>query len=99
MKQLSPDTILAVKHSAQRIASIPGCIALGSCDIGTARLEDGQQVYVTWGRNLNRREQAYYHRETCFQPVWISADDGSAELILSDEIAEFYLNVAIQSNS
>lgn len=96
MEQLHPKTILAKKHSAKRIGSLNACLALGACDVGTATLEDGNQVYITWGRNLNREQQNFFLSETDFAPIWISADDGSAELILPDPMARELLSIINQ---
>ena len=30
-----------------------GCVVLGACDVGTATLEDGKDVFVTWGHSLS----------------------------------------------
>ena len=82
-EQLYPHTLRAT--SARWLGSIPCCIALGCADIGEAVLADGAEVYITWGRHLDRVEQERYFRDTSFLPIHIGADDGSAELVLFDE--------------
>ena len=83
-EQLAMGTIKA--KSAKRIGTPPACIALACCDIGIAELESGQQVFITWGRNLNKLDQEWYSKNTDFQPIWISAFDGCSELILPEKM-------------
>lgn len=94
-EQLSEKTVKAVRHSAKRIGSIVGCIAMGSCDIGEATLETGEKVYVTWGLNLDKEKQEWFAANTGFRPIWIGADDGSADVIIPHEFAKKLLNAVI----
>ena len=86
-------TVLAKKHTAKRLGSIPACVALAAADIGTCELETGETVYVTWGRNLDREQQSWFAKHTHFRAVWLSADDGSAELILPNEMVAHLLPI------
>lgn len=68
----------------RRIGSLPYAVALGSADVGEAKLEDGRRVLITWGRNLSKAEQFWHAHNTLFTPVWVGSDDGSCELIIGD---------------
>lgn len=72
-------------NSFVRLGSIPCCIALGATDIGVARV-DGRQVYITWGRNMPRAEQAGFMRRTSFELIHLIASDGEAEIVLPNEM-------------
>lgn len=96
-EQLHPNTLLAKPFSAKHIGTPPLAIALASCDIGTAELEDGTKVYITWGRNLGGISQEHYLSKTSFQPIWVGADDGSAELVLPTEKIEPLLPFLLKS--
>lgn len=60
---------------------------MNSCDIGTAKI-NGVSVYTTWGRNLDKSQQEWFAEHTIYTPIYLGADDGSAELIIPDEQAE-----------
>jgi len=93
-EELHEKSVKADKYSLKRLGSLPLCIALGCDDIGTATI-DGKKVYVTFGRNLDRKQQAWFLEKTGFQPIWVSADDGSCELILPDDDVEKLLPLLI----
>lgn len=78
---------------ARRLGSIPGCAILNCADIGVATLQNGRQVYTTWGRNLNPVQQKWYAEETGVELIWFHADDGSCELILPEHIANAILPI------
>ena len=80
-------TVQADKWSWERISSLPGCVALGCADIGHATV-GGKHVYITWGRNLTLEQQRWHSAHTEFQPIHLGADDGSAELILPDDLVQ-----------
>lgn len=79
---LSSDALVAVEK--RRLGTLPFALALKCCDIGEARLACGGTVLTTWGLNLTQQEQEWYVRDTRFHPVWMGADDGSCELVLSN---------------
>lgn len=87
-EQLASVTIEAKRESWRRLGSVPGCIALGCADIGTAELPSGERVIITWGRNLPREQQEWFASHTHFQPIHLGADDGSAELVIPAAIAD-----------
>jgi len=97
-KELYEHTVVAKEWTAKRIGSIPGCVALGSADIGECELENGERVYITWGRNLNAKDQKWFVENTFLKPVWVSAFDGYAELILPDTLAEEILRMVKVQN-
>jgi hypothetical protein len=78
------DSSAARAVARRRVGALPMCIALGCCDIGEARLEDGRQVLTTWGRNIPPSSQHWFAHNTTMQPVWVGADNGECELILGD---------------
>lgn len=86
-EQLHAGSLKAIPFTAKRLGSVPGCIALGCADVGEATLEGGEKVSITWGLNLDAKRQAWFLKETFFRPIWISADNGSCELILPPETA------------
>ena len=71
-----------VAMAKRRLGTLPFALALGCCDIGEARLQDGTKVLTTWGLNLSADQQEWFVRETRFHPIWMGADDGACELIL-----------------
>lgn len=77
---LPADACIAM--AKRRLGTLPFALALGCCDIGEARLQDGTKVLTTWGLNLSAEQQEWFVRETRFHPIWIGADDGACELIL-----------------
>lgn len=93
MTNLATETIRA--KSWQYLGSVPAAIALGCADIGTAVLEDGTTVYVTWGRNLDREQQEYFAYHTKFQPIHLGSSDGTAELIIPRQFVELLIPVLI----
>lgn len=54
-----------------------------AADVGQAILEGGRKVWITWGRNVPPEEKQRSH-----DYVWVGADDGSAEILIPDEIGE-----------
>jgi hypothetical protein len=86
-------TVQADKQSWERIASIPGCLATGSCDIGSATV-DGTPVYTTWGKNLNAEEQQWFLENTKYLPIHFGAYGGEAELVIPTAVAEALLMAA-----
>ncbi len=93
-KELYEHTVVAKEWTAKRIGSIPGGFALGSADIGECELKNGEHVYITWGRNLNAKDQKWFFENSFLKPVWVSAFDGYAELIMPDAMAEEILRFA-----
>ena len=85
-------TLRAVENSAKRIGAIPCCIALSAADIGTCELETGETVYITWGRNLNRKDQKWFFENSHFKPIW-TGYGGHTELILPDESVKPMVNI------
>lgn len=82
------DGVLHAKRGTWvRLANIPGCIALGASDIGRCCLEDGRQVFITWGRNLKMEDQKWFMKHTSFELVHLGSWRGCAEVILPDAIA------------
>tara|TARA_R100000008_G_scaffold8083_1_gene4270 strand:- start:1330 stop:1629 length:300 start_codon:yes stop_codon:yes gene_type:complete len=82
LDQLYECTVCAKPDSERRLGSVPSFLALGCADIGECVTEDGEDVYITWGRNLDYAEQKWFFENTDFQPIHISAFNGAAELIL-----------------
>jgi len=80
-------TEYAVRWSWERLGSIPAGVALGSADIAECELESGERVIVTWGRNLKYHEQKWFYENTHFKPISLGSLDGSAELIIPDDLA------------
>lgn len=76
-----------VPTKTRRLGHLPAALALNACDIGEAVLDNGETVTTTFGRNLSVEQQAWYQENTWFRPIWLGADDGSAELIIPDEQA------------
>lgn len=93
--RLAEATAKAIK--AERIGSPAGCIAMGSVDIGTATLETGESVYITWGRNLDKSSQEWFAATSEFKPVWIGSDAGYAELIIPSDLAAKILSTVTSS--
>ena len=81
-------TVKAKQFSWKRIGAIPLAVALGSADIGECELEDGETVYITWGRNLTRKEQKWFYANTHFQPIVLGSHEGLAELILPYDLVK-----------
>ena len=77
-----PATLVAT--TAAHIGDLPPCITLDGCDLGVATLEDGREVIITWGRNLDLTQQRQYLRHTRLELAWCGADDGSTELIIPE---------------
>jgi hypothetical protein len=90
LEQLSPHTLVASRHTAKRLGTFKHALAFGACDIGQAVI-DGKIQTITWGRNLNKTQQEFYRRYTYYIPVCIGADDGSSELIIPENEANFLL--------
>lgn len=65
---------------SQRVGSLQLCLALGCPDIGQARLDTGEVVFITWGRNLTSAQAEWFDQHTSFEPVQVGPD--SYELIL-----------------
>ena len=86
-QELFEHTQDAVRWSWKRLGSLPACVALGSADIGECELESGDRVIITWGRNLKYRDQKWFHENTHYKPVHLGSFDGSAELIIPDDLA------------
>lgn len=82
---LEPQILQADADSFIRLGGIPCCIALGAADIGVARV-DGRQVYITWGRNMPRTDQADFMQRTSFELIHLGASDGEAEIVLPNEM-------------
>lgn len=85
-----------IARQAERIGSVPGALALGCADVGVATLETGEVVTITWGRNIPPADQPWWIKHTHFRPVWISAFDGSAELVIPTETAELLQTILIR---
>jgi len=86
MLQADPST-------AEHIGIIPGCVALGACDIGRAKI-NGATVYTTWGLNLTAERQAWFEQKTTFRPIQLTGT--AVELVLPPEVAETLLTIAIR---
>ena len=93
--QTTDFAVQADEFSWTHIGIIPGCVALGCVDIGEATV-DGKKVFVTWGRNLDAEKQQWFAKNTNFQPVRLGADDGSAELVLPDDVIQSLLPILIK---
>lgn len=78
---LPAEAVIAV--GKRRLGTLPFALALGCCDIGEARLAEGGTVLTTWGLNLPADKQQWFIRETRYHTIWMGADDGSCELLLS----------------
>ena len=98
-KAIALETVLSLPESTKRLGSMPGALALGSADIGRVELLSGKVVYCTWGRNIDKKEQEWFLQHTTFQPVWVGANDGSAELILDNETAESLLPLLVAKSA
>jgi hypothetical protein len=72
---------------SEYIGGLPCAMALQSCDIGKATLDNGSDVLITWGRNLDGEQAMWYALKTAFQPVEI-ADGKAYELILPGDKAK-----------
>lgn len=83
--ELHEKTIIAQKW--EWVKSPIGCMFTGSADIGRAMMPNGQWVYCTWGLNINKAEQAMRWKMG-YTSIKLGADDGSAELVIPDEIAK-----------
>ena len=87
MKELHSSTVKAKRFSWKRLGSVPGCISLGAADIGVCELETGESVYISWGRNLDARDQQWFAENSHYKPVLLGSCYGHSELIIPDHLA------------
>lgn len=76
----------ATEH--HRVGSMPLCLALGSADVGRAKVS-GRWVFTTWGRNLDPTDPdvAAFLDRTGFAAIHLGAPD-RVELIIPDAMVE-----------
>lgn len=77
-----------VATTRRRLGSIPGCVALQSCDLGEA-VVGGTPMLVTWGRNLDKQTADWFAANTGFEPI--DMGNGTYELRLLDTQADVLL--------
>lgn len=63
------DPIIA--YEKRRLGSLPFALALGCCDIGEARAENGNAYLITWGLNLPPDRARWMVDNTEYHPIWI----------------------------
>jgi len=56
----------------RRLGGLPTCIPMQHCDIGEAIDDFGDRYYITWGRDLESDDVAWYAARTCFRPIWVN---------------------------
>ena len=89
MRKMMTTTVPEIRLASdlRRIGSIPGCVAIGSCDIGRS---DRLGCYTTWGRNIEGEMVGWFQRCTAYELVRTEA--GFCEVVLPDDIAEGLLS-------
>ena len=63
-----PGTLKAV--AVRRIGSLPLAVAFGMPDVGEAKLDTGERVLITWGRNVRPGEQHWFSHNSDHQPIY-----------------------------
>lgn len=94
-------TVSSIKGSAEFQCRLPGHALFHYAAIGSCRLETGEYVYTTWGRDLSHDEQEVLQNSTNRQQcVWIPSAIGypvsSAEIILPDRLAETLIEFSMK---
>lgn len=75
----------------RREFSLRGCLLINCCDIGIATLKNGEEVYCTFGRNLD--ETSIHWLQKMGQPV-VQNENGKFEIVIDRELFLDYKKIA-----